>query len=54
MVITCPSQRAEIVGHVAELSDHPGVAEIPGSGVAGAAERDRADVKAAMTRSDLS
>src|SRR6266404_6196237 len=52
--ILTPSQGAQVIGHVAEFLDHPGVAEIARSRIASAAERDRADVALfARCRSDL-
>src|SRR5258706_15954765 len=39
-----PSQRAKVVGHVAELPDDLGVAEIARSRITSATERYRADV----------
>jgi hypothetical protein len=38
------SQRTQIIRHIAELSDHLGIAEIARSRVTGAAECDRAEV----------
>jgi hypothetical protein len=39
-----PSQCAEIIRHVTELFDHLGIAEVPGSRIARAAEHDRANM----------
>lgn len=41
---TSASQRTKITRHLAEFLDHLSIAEIPGSGIARAAERDGADV----------
>jgi hypothetical protein len=38
------SQRAQIIWHVAELSQHGRIAEIAGSRITSATERDRANV----------
>jgi hypothetical protein len=38
-----PSQRAQIIRHIAEFPDHLGIAEIALSGITSAAERDRAN-----------
>ena len=39
-----PSQGTQVIGHIAELLDDLGVAEIARSRITRAAERDRADV----------